>query len=225
MDKIIRAVAAVALVVGLAGPATAQQTGTFTDTRDGQTYKTVTIGTQTWMAENMNYKTDRYWSYGDATDFNISWCYNNDTSYCDKYGRLYDWETALTVCPAGWKLPDTADWRTLITTVGGKEIAGKLLKSKSGWNENSNGTDNYGFSALPSGYRAYIDDNFNDVGKVGCWWTATEKDRRDYLHGGWVEGHFDYDKVYCRVIHDYNVFEQCERGIYGFSVRCVANSP
>jgi uncharacterized protein (TIGR02145 family) len=225
MRKLLLTTAAVAAAIGLA-VAGEPSFGTFTDTRDGQTYRTVKIGNQTWMAQNLNYqpKIGNSWCYGDDKSNNF-WRYYNDNPKCDEYGRLYDWETALTVCPAGWKLPDTADWRTLVTTAGGKKTAGKLLKSKSGWNENGNGTDNYGFLALPSGYRHHMDGGFYDVGKVGVWWTTTEKDLRDYRHGGWVERDFDYDEVYCRVIHDYYVSEQCNSREFGFSVRCVADRP
>jgi len=128
-----------------------------------------------WMTENLNIETDD------------SWCYNNSADSCNKYGRLYDWETANTVCPNGWKLPDTADWNRLVTTAGGKDIAGKKLKSKSGWNDfngkSGNGTDDYGFSALPGGWR-YSDGRFDAGGEDGCWWTATEYvDNRAYLLG------------------------------------------
>ncbi len=108
--------------------------GTFTDSRDGQTYKTVKIGTQTWMAQNLNYQTKRG-----------SWCYENSADSCKKYGRLYDWKTAKKACPAGYHLPSNEDWTTLIDYMGGQVTAGKKLKAKRGWNDNGNGTDDYGF--------------------------------------------------------------------------------
>jgi len=141
------------------------------DARDGKKYKTVKIGEQVWMAENLNYQADG------------SKCYNDSASYCDKYGRLYEWKTAKTVCPAGWKLPDTADWNKLITSVGGKETAGKKLKSKSGWNDN--GTDDFGFSALPGGLYSFggedEEEGFATIGSQGRWWTATAGDDDVYI--------------------------------------------
>ncbi|MDR2694074.1 MAG: fibrobacter succinogenes major paralogous domain-containing protein, partial [Chitinispirillales bacterium] len=118
--------------------------GTFTDSRDGKTYNTVKIGKQTWMAENLNYGT----SSG-------SWCYNDRDSYCKKYGRLYEWETAKKTCPSGWHLPSRQEWEALVTYAGGYEAAGKRLKSTIGWNDSGSGTDDYGFSALPGGGRYY----------------------------------------------------------------------
>ena len=119
---------------------TSVSTGTMTDSRDGQTYKTVTIGSQTWMAENLNYETSN------------SYCYNDSASYCIKYGRFYIWEAATTACPEGWHLPTKAEFKTLFTAVGGELIAGQKLKSTSGWNdyrgESGNGTDAFAFSAL-----------------------------------------------------------------------------
>jgi len=183
-----------------------------TDTRDGQTYKTVKIGEQTWIAQNLNYKTDS------------SWCYKNADSNCVKYGRLYTWNAAKEVCPIGWKLPDTADWNRLAKTVGGKRLkecheecyyvwegAGKKLKSKCGWYKNGNGTDNYGFSALPSGYR-FSDGSFGSAGHYGLWWTATDGSS-DYPYGRDVDYNDDY-------VYEYN-----DDKSYGYSVRCVANSP
>jgi uncharacterized protein (TIGR02145 family)/uncharacterized repeat protein (TIGR02543 family) len=136
---------------------------TFVDSRDSKTYKKVTIGTQTWMAQNLNYDVP-----GVTTDV----CYDNDTSNCVTYGRLYDWNTALTACPTGWHLPIDAEWTTLIGFVGTN--AGTKLKSSSGWNRNGNGTNDVGFSALPGGY--YSDGNFLYAGGDGRWWSATGYD-------------------------------------------------
>jgi len=176
---------------------------TFTDTRDGQAYKTVKIGTQTWMAQNLNYRTERR-----------SCCYENNPDNCEKYGRLYNWETAKIACPNGWRLPDTADWNSLVTTVGGREIAGKKLKSTSGWNDykgkSDNGTDDFGFSALPGGFRE-SNGNFNGVGDGGAWWTATERNS---------------DKAYFRMMANNGVNRVVETSHSkngGNSVRCIQN--
>jgi uncharacterized protein (TIGR02145 family) len=128
------------------------------DTRDGKTYKTVKIGEQVWMAENLNYNA------------NGGECYGKVPANCGKYGRLYNWETAKAVCPEGWNLPTETGWRELEHFAGGNEVAGKKLKAKRGWGDSGNGTDNYGFSALPSspGYGS------GDVGYYGRWWSATE---------------------------------------------------
>ncbi|MCL2220503.1 MAG: fibrobacter succinogenes major paralogous domain-containing protein [Chitinispirillia bacterium] len=136
--------------------------GTFTDSRNSQTYRTVKIGNgKTWMAENLNYETAN------------SWCYNNINSNCATYGRLYTWDAAMSACPSGWSLPDTADWNALVRAAGGWEMAGTTLKSATGWNNNGNGTDAIGFSALPAGYRN-TDGTFYHAGTLGYWWSATE---------------------------------------------------
>jgi len=133
----------------------------------GQTYKTVVIGSQTWMAENLNYKV------------NGSKCYDDIESNCTTYGRLYDWATATAVCPNGWHLSSNDEWEELTDFASGGEVwfFGGSLKATSGWsskyNEDGNGTDDYGFSALPGGY--YIPrDGFKDVGYAGHWWTSSE---------------------------------------------------
>ena len=130
----------------------------------GQKYKTVKIGEQTWMAENLNYA-------GEDPDNPIGRCYSDDQANCKKYGRLYNWSTALTICPEGWHLPSDADWTTLTNYVG-SSTAGTKLKTKSGWDYNGNGTDDFGFSALPGGY--YENGSFAFVGIYGYWWSATE---------------------------------------------------
>ena len=154
----------------------------------GQTYRTVTIGTQTWMAENLN--------YADSTAMpNLkgnSWCYGNIADSCTKYGRLYTWTGAMNiassyqsalaaavispphqgVCPTGWHIPTDAEWTTLKNYVGGSSTAGTYLKATSEWYDDGNGTDTYGFSALPGGL--YYGSAFRYVDYYGYWWTATE---------------------------------------------------
>ena len=113
--------------------------GTMVDARDGKTYKTVKIGRQTWMAENLNYDTVG------------SRCLNDDAVNCFKYGRLYTWNAAISVCPSGYRLPDKSEWEVLFQEIGGISEAGEKLRSKSGWTD-GNGKDTYGFSVLPSGW-------------------------------------------------------------------------
>ena len=200
-----------------------------TDSRDGLTYKTVTIGTQIWMAENLNYAyTGVPYSYNGNTSDSISLCYNNDVSNCTKYGRLYTWAAAMDsvgiwstngkgcgcgvectptypvrgVCPEGWHLPTQTEWNTLFTTVGGKSIAGEMLKSTS-----INGRDAYSFSALPAGYwfdgRRYFGENI-----YAYFWSSTE---------------FYSSRAYMMLL-DYNFAEaklNYEFKYDGFSVRCI----
>jgi uncharacterized protein (TIGR02145 family) len=171
--------------------------GTITDVRDGQTYRTVKIGSQTWMAENLNYSTGS------------SWCYNSADSNCVKYGRLYDWSTARTACPSGWHLPSNAEWNTLVANTTGGSYAGMALKSTIGWYNDGNGTDAYGFSALPGGGR-YSGGNFRNAGDFGFWWTATE-----YGSGDAYRRSMEYDNGYVYGINDDKS--------YGCSVRCVGD--
>ena len=135
----------------------------FMDSRDGQTYKTVTIGTQTWMAENLNYETAN------------SYCYDDSASNCTKYGRLYEWEVATTACPEGWHLPTKAEFETLFTAVGGQSTAGKMLKSATGWTAYSGITneDAFAFSALPAGNRGDDGDCYTE-GYYAFFWSSTE---------------------------------------------------
>jgi uncharacterized protein (TIGR02145 family) len=142
----------------------AQKTGTFKDSRDGKTYKTVKIGTQTWMAENLAYKIDgACWAFGDVA--------NN----VEKYGYLYNWEAAKKACPAGWHLPSDAEWNTLITYLGGKDVAGRKMKTTTGWNPDStlNGTNESGFCALPAGERLAEMGMFSIPEWSACFWSET----------------------------------------------------
>jgi len=170
--------------------------GTLIDSRDGKKYKTVVIGEHRWMAENLNYQTDS------------SWCYDNDNSNCNKYGRLYAWNIAKIVCPSGWHLPSRQEWKRLVTVVGDSSIAGKKVKARNGWNRNGNGTDDYGFSALPGGFRAYDIGDFRKIGDNSYWWTATERDHIVTYNSGMT----------------YNGDDIIEGRYYrsgGFSVRCI----
>lgn len=137
----------------------APKKGTMKDPRDGKTYKTVKIGKQVWMAENMNY------------DIKHSYCYDAVPGYCEEYGRLYTWEAALNVCPEGWHLPTNEEFETLKSNVGGDEYSAKLLKSATGWRE-GNGIDKYGFNAIPAGH--YRNNTFGSAGTLAYFWSATE---------------------------------------------------
>ena len=133
----------------------------FTDPRDGQSYDIVQIGSQTWMAENLNYEVE-----GSA-------CPEGENSNCSRYGRLYTWDMARTVCPEGWHLPDSADFEKLMASVGGADVAGYALKSTSGWFKKGNGSDDYGFNALPVGYRLG-NGKFDGIGGYAHIWSAVE---------------------------------------------------
>jgi uncharacterized protein (TIGR02145 family) len=172
---------------------------TLIDNRDGKTYKTVVIGGKRWMAENLNYQPQS----------GKSWCYKKKDSNCGKYGRLYDWKTAMTVCPSGYHLPSSKEWDNLVTTVGGNWTAGKKLKASDGWNKKGNGTNASGFSAMPGGQRD-IFGIFWLAGYTGYWWTAT-KFVRIYAH-------------YRGMYHDYDYVDEpyTTKGA-GLSVRCVAD--
>ncbi|MDR2593342.1 MAG: hypothetical protein LBC87_01040 [Fibromonadaceae bacterium] len=189
---------------------------TFTDERDGKKYEYVKIGTQTWMAENLNFVVevkDQPTISGFIYDEEGSKCYNNDPANCKKYGALYTWTAAMKlpydncavltcdsritkphhqgICPAGWHIPSSEEWAALAKSVGGAmqpnikndlegteylggaADAGAKLKAKSGWNGNGNGTDDYGFAALPGGQiNRYAE--FAKIGEGGYWWSTTQ---------------------------------------------------
>jgi uncharacterized protein (TIGR02145 family) len=191
-----------------------------TDERDGQTYKTVTIGTQTWMAENLNLETD------------YSYCYNDSAEYCGKYGRLYTWAAAMDsvgewsangkgcgagktcsptypvrgICPQGWHLPESTEWETLFAAVG--EGSGKNLRSTSIWI--SKGTDTYSFSALPAGQRDCEGNWYFDTkGYQAFFWSSTEYNDENA-----------YD-IYLHYVNRDAYLNDSGYKNYGYSVRCV----
>jgi uncharacterized protein (TIGR02145 family) len=138
----------------------------FTDPRDGKVYRTVKIGEQIWMAQNLDYEAEG------------SVCYENDPANGEKYGRLYNWETAKKACPPGWHLPSDDEWQILVNFCGDDEVAGKKLKAANGWNNDKegnggNGTDEFGFAALPGGF-GDSDGDFVYVGNFGNFWSTSE---------------------------------------------------
>jgi len=170
---------------------------TYTDKRDGKVYKIVKIGSQVWFAENLNYAAEGSKCYGEDGRIFIKILVERDDNNkikgfkeitetltdaeiqanCAKYGRLYNWETALKACPDGTHLPTDEEWAMLENYVG-DSTAGTKLKSSTGWNSDDgvpSGTDNYDFSALPGGV-SISDGNFGDAGNYGYWWNATESD-------------------------------------------------
>lgn len=187
--------------------ASASYAGTMKDRRDGKTYKTVKIGNQVWMAENLNYQTGK------------SKCYDNKPENCDKYGRLYVWREAVTACPDGWHLPNNQEFEDLKTLAGQKagdiKKAGTVLKSTTGWNdykgESGNGTDGLGFGALPAGRYDSSSVYFDLEGNLAGFWSSTEGSSSNAYSLGLY-----YIIEHARVIN---------YGKYGaFSVRCVKNS-
>ena len=209
--------------------------GTMTDSRDGNTYKTVKIGEQVWMAENLNYAD----SVKTPSLKENSWCYGNVAANCEKYGRLYTWAAAIDsvklandvmnpldcgygktcdfsgtvqgICPSGWHLPSRDEWNTLITAVGGDSKAGTALKSTSGWTSlngvSGNGTDAFGFSALPAGYRDRHGRYYSER-SYAEFWTSTEDDSYNA-----------YDMSI--FVETYASLNESNSKPYGYSVRCL----
>lgn len=198
--------------------------GTITDI-DGNVYRTVTIGTQIWMAENL--KTTKYRN-GDpipndktswSRNFTIGACcdYNNDANNSAIYGRLYNWyavNDSRNIAPKGWHVPTIYEWRTLIAFLGAE--SGRKLKEtgtahwQSNWQVPNNGTNEKGFTALPSGYRDFDGDDIQ-IGYQCCWWSssATESTRA-----------LDIDLQ--NNLSDFVSFDYTKN--LGFSVRCVKDN-
>jgi len=204
--------------------------GTMTDSRDGKVYRTVKIGDQTWMAENLNYAD----SAKTPSLKGKSWCFGNDSLKCKVTGRFYTWAAAIDsaklytdksidcgygktstlpdtvygICPPGWHLPNNTEWNALFTAVGGQSTAGKVLKSQSGWVSHGNGTDAFGFSALPAGFRNNYNGYFYDVGNFAYFWSSTESSSYNAyfidLNYYNEDGYLNYG----------------DKG-YGYSVRCL----
>jgi uncharacterized protein (TIGR02145 family) len=188
---------------------------------DGNSYDTVRIGDQTWMAENLNVsrfrngdtiqeaKSDEEWE--NALEIKQpAWCYiENNQANITKYGKLYNWYAVNDprgIAPSGWQIPSDEAWTILTDFLGGNELAGVKMKSNSGWLNDGNGTNSSGFSALPGGNRSI--GFFYALGEVGFWWSSTE-DGPDYAWSrclSWYKGNLTR-KNYWKVL--------------GLSVRCI----
>jgi len=147
----------------------AQDIDVYIDTRDGEVYKTVQIGDQVWMAENLKFS---------SVDSRA--VYSKSTMLSDVFGKLYCWEMALEVCPDGWHLPSDEEWETLADHLGGEDVAGSKMKEISKyWNSlNEEASNESGFSALPGGLLEDPEDtSYPYMGEMGFFWSNGEKSR------------------------------------------------
>ena len=198
--------------------------GTMTD-QDGNVYKTITIGTQTWMAENL-----RTTKYRDGTvippisgyagwytdSLGVYYTYNNtpDAVSIATYGRLYNWYAVTdsrNIAPAGWHVPTDAEWTTLTTYLGGESVAGSKMKETgtTHWfTLNTGATNESGFTALPSGWCDDGDPPFVHMGFLGFYWTTTH----------YLNDHYEY---YRQLDYSANVYSYFTSAAVGFAVRLV----
>jgi uncharacterized protein (TIGR02145 family) len=200
--------------------------GSMTD-QQGNVYKTIVIGTQEWMAENLNTSIYRN---GDAIPTNLdnatwqnttsgAWAYyNNDASYACPYGKLYNWHAcvdARQLCPVGWHVPTDAEWTVLTDFLGGEAIAGAKMKTTNTieaatglwYSPNTGATNSSGFSGAPGGGRFYS-GGFNDIGFGGGWWSSSE--------------HVTVNAWYRLLRYDFgNAYRYFSLKQLGFSVRCL----
>jgi len=192
---------------------------------DGNTYKTITIGTQTWMAENL--RTSKYRNGEDIPEVtsNAAWIALVTDAYCnyandqdlDKlatFGRLYNWFAVTdprNIAPEGWHVATETEWANLATYLGGNTVAGGKLKETGNahWNSPNTGANNSsGFTSLPSGRREYTDGKFINSGYNGFWWTSSPYNP-DY--SWYYQLNYDFSNIIAANFHKQ----------YGFSVRCV----
>jgi uncharacterized protein (TIGR02145 family) len=209
--------------------------GVPTVTYEGQVYNTVFIGSQCWLKENLNVGTMVNGSQNQTNNGTIEkYCYNNNTANCDIYGGLYQWNEMMGysttpgvqgICPPGWHIPTDDEWKILEGSVDslygvGDPIwnstgwrgfdAGKNLKSSTGWISGGNGTDLYGFGALPGGNR-YTNGSFYNLGNFGLWWSSSE-DSGTYAWYRYL--YYDFDGS----IRNYSYMS------IGRSVRCLKDN-
>ncbi|MBI4649141.1 MAG: fibrobacter succinogenes major paralogous domain-containing protein [Bacteroidia bacterium] len=209
----------------------------FTDSRDGRKYKTVKIGTQTWMAENLNVshfrngapipeaKTNKEWTRAGKGGKPAWCCYDNEPGNGEKYGKLYNWYAVndkRNICPTGWHVPTDTEWKVLSDYLGGESVAGGKMKEAGiiHWaSPNTGATNSSGFTALSGGCRRHYADcrrhyggrTFRDSGNYGYWWSTAEYES-DFAGG--------------RILFysDATVHRFCYNKEDGFSVRCLKDN-
>lgn len=171
--------------------------GSITDSRDGNVYKTVKIGSQTWFDENLRYagnipevtSSQAWMTIWENKTKQPAWAYyNNDPNNNAVYGKLYNWYAVNTgtLCPPGWHIPTDAEWTVLTNFLGGIDVAGGKMKSVIGWGTGNIGaTNESGFTGLPGGGRGF-NGEFYALGSVGLWWSSspvgTDSAWRRYLY-------------------------------------------
>lgn len=177
---------------------------------DGNRYKTVQIGSLTWMAENLKVTKDKN---GNSL---VSYCYSEKEDKCEEFGRLYPWDEAIRACPEGWRLPTAEDWKNLEIELGMDPLEADTF----GWRGTNQGTQLKeggvsGFEALLAGYKdgtVFWDGRYFDIGYYGSFWSATE-----------------YDEFYAIAYFVYVTSEKVNKQKYdktaAFSVRCVKVNP
>ncbi|MFP4548912.1 MAG: FISUMP domain-containing protein [Fidelibacterota bacterium] len=193
------------------------ETGTVTDI-DGNTYQTVIINGKEWMAENL-----KVTKYRNSETISECWTYNNDESNVETYGRLYSWHAvsdSRNIAPEGWHVPTDEEWEELAQYISdqnggyGKSDddwyeVGTHLKASSGWDANAIGTDDYGFTGLPAGYRE-TNGNYAHLGYYAYFWSATECE--SYNYNAWIR-QLNYLST--------TFYRSDQTKDRGYSVRCV----
>ncbi|HSQ43013.1 MAG TPA: FISUMP domain-containing protein [Fibrobacteraceae bacterium] len=218
---------------GSSSSAAVDTAGLLTDSRDGQVYRKVVIGSQVWMAQNLNYSGVD--SVGDRA-YTIGWCYGvgdvdtsdrSDAESCNTYGRFYRWQEMMGlarsfgskywdeedtlyqgICPDGWHVPTGAEWDSLVVTMGGVDAAGEALKSAENWN----GTNTVGFNALPAGIR-YVAGAWEGLGTFAYFW-STEQAYTSSISTGAYTYYVNENAAVVTYVHG---------KFGGASLRCVQN--
>lgn len=186
--------------IAVAAPSKGKKTGSFTDDRDGKKYKTIKIGKQTWMAENL------------AFDTRGSYCYEDDNKKCRKYGRLYTWKAANKACPEGWRLPSNADWSKVAKVIGKRVnhpfkalLAGQRIcfNQNDTWNAYCESTKSFGMPGAKDSHFSY-----DDMSKAAFFWSSTEA--TTYIANYYTLGGYNEQLTEQRIEEN-----------FGFSVRCI----
>lgn len=166
------------------------------DTRDGQFYEIVKIGSYWWLAENLNFNAG-----------SGSWCYDDNAEACKVFGRLYDWETATEACPAGWHLPDDKEWQDLEKALGMSDY----YLDQMGWRNFEKDLlyeEDQGMKIIMAGYRPFGDGSFDDIKDDAYYWTSTSYDRSNAWKRSLDDNRMQIGRGY-------------DSKLQGFSVRCV----